>query len=62
MVDRVQRKGNTVYLCELCGYGYRSLEMAEECEEYCDTHESYSLDIHKHATFKPTVSVMSLAV
>jgi hypothetical protein len=60
MVDTLQKKGEVVYLCELCGFGYKVLETAELCEEYCDTHGSYSPDIHKHAIHKPTVPVMRL--
>ena len=61
MVDEVQRKSDTVYLCELCGFGYGTLETAELCEEYCDTHGRYSPEIHKLAVCKPTVRVMPLA-
>jgi hypothetical protein len=61
MVDTLQKKGEIVYLCELCGFGYKVLETAELCEEYCDTHGRYSPDIHKHAIHKPTVPVMPLA-
>ena len=60
MVDKIQRKGKIVYLCELCGYGYKSLETAEECEEYCDTHKSYSQNIHGCAVAKPTVRFMPI--
>jgi hypothetical protein len=61
MVDKVKKKGDTVYLCELCGYGYKLLETAEDFEEYCDTHGTYSPDIHAHSIAKPTVRVMQLA-
>jgi len=61
MVDKVMKKGETVYLCEFCGYGYKLLAMAEDCEEYCGTNGTYSPDIHKHAITKPTVRVMQLA-
>jgi hypothetical protein len=60
MVSEVQRKGDTVYLCEFCGFGYADLETAEQCEEYCDTHGSCSLEITKKAIYKPTVRVMSI--
>jgi len=60
MVDKMLRKGETVYACELCGFGYKELETAELCEEYCATHGSYSPEIHKQATCKPNVRVMQL--
>ena len=34
------RRGTVVYLCESCGFGYSHLEIAEQCEEHCSTHES----------------------
>jgi hypothetical protein len=58
MVDKLQRKGEVVYLCELCGFGYKALETAELCEEYCGMNGNYSPDIHKHAICKPAVPVM----
>jgi len=61
MVDKIRKKGEITYVCELCGFGYRALETAEECEEYCDLHGSYSPDIHKHSTSKPTVRLIPLA-
>jgi hypothetical protein len=61
MVDKRLKKGEAVYFCELCGFGYKVLETAELCEEYCDTHGNYSPDIHKRAICKPTVPVMRLA-
>jgi len=60
MVSEMQRKGETVYLCEFCGFGYVDLETAEQCDEYCDTHSSCSLEITKKAIYKPTVRVMSV--
>jgi len=61
MVDKLQKKGEITYLCELCGFSYGTLENAEQCEEYCDIHGSYSPEIHKKAISKPTVQTMSLA-
>ena len=60
MVDKVIRKGGIVYQCEICGFGYKVLETAEECEEYCAIHGRYSPDIHKLAISKPAVRVMSV--
>jgi hypothetical protein len=61
MVDKLQKKGEIWYICELCGFGYRSVETAERCEEYCDLHGSCSPEIHKQAVSKPTVRVIPLA-
>jgi hypothetical protein len=61
MVDKLQKKGEITYICELCGFGYSSVETAEQCEEYCDLHGSYSQEIHRQAVSKPTVRIIPLA-
>lgn len=60
MVSELERKSGTVFQCELCGFGYKDLDTAEQCEEYCDTHGSCSLEITKKAIYKPNVRVMSI--
>ena len=42
-----------VYYCSVCGYGYASESLAKECEEYCTTHNSCSLQITARAIRKP---------
>jgi len=59
MVYEINRRGRTVYQCELCLFGYRDLEDAERCEQYCATHESCSPEIMRKAIFKPEPKVMS---
>jgi len=59
MVNEFERKVGTVFQCELCGYGYRDLDTAERCEEYCDTHGNCSPEIIKKSIYKPSVRVMS---
>ncbi len=49
----IQHKGKTVYLCEVCGFGYASPETASSCENFCKTHNSCSFEITKKAVFKP---------
>lgn len=61
MVNEFRKKGQIVYLCEACGFGYKDLENAERCEQYCDTHGSCSLEIMQKAIYKPSVRVMSVA-
>jgi hypothetical protein len=60
MVNEFERKDGTVFQCELCGFGYEDLDTAERCEEYCDTHGSYSPEITKKAIYKLNVRVMSV--
>ncbi len=40
-----------IYLCEECGLGYRKEVAARECEDYCKTHQSCSLEITANAVF-----------
>ena len=61
MVDKLKKKSETTYICELCGFGYKTVETAEQCEEYCDIHGSYSPEIHIQAISKPTVRIIPLA-
>jgi hypothetical protein len=42
-----------VYYCSVCGYGYANEALAKECEEYCTTHNSCSLQITAKAIRKP---------
>lgn len=59
MVNEIERKVGTVYLCELCGFGYQDLDTAERCEQYCDIHGGCSSEITRKAIYKPAVKVMS---
>ncbi len=54
-VEAIKVRDDTVYQCELCGYGYDDLITAEKCEQYCDIHGSYSRAIIAHAILKPSV-------
>jgi hypothetical protein len=42
-----------IYYCNVCGYGYANEAVAKECEEYCKTHNSCSLQITAKAIRKP---------
>ena len=43
-----------IYYCSVCGYGYANDGLARECEEYCTTHNSCSLQITAKAIRKPS--------
>ena len=60
MVNELERKRGIVFQCELCGFGYKDLDTAEQCEEYCDTHGRCSVEITKKSIYKPNVRVMSV--
>jgi hypothetical protein len=59
MVNEFERKIGTVFQCEICGFGYKDLDTAERCEEYCDINESCSIEITKKAIYKPSTYVIS---
>src|SRR3990170_3420050 len=43
----------TVYLCEICGFGYADEATANSCENFCREHKSCSLQIAKKAVVRP---------
>ncbi|MEM1569866.1 MAG: hypothetical protein QXM89_02260 [Candidatus Bathyarchaeia archaeon] len=49
MVKRVERKGESLYICEECSLAYREETWAEKCEEFCSKYYSCSLEITSHA-------------
>jgi len=61
LVDELIWKGHTIYQCELCGFGYRDLETAESCEQYCYSHGSHSPKITRKAIRKLSVEVDPIA-
>jgi hypothetical protein len=61
MVNELRWKGQTVYECELCGFGYGDLETAERCEQYCYSHGISSPKITRKAMRKPSVPVDPIA-
>lgn len=61
MVNELQFSKSTVYLCEVCGYGYRKLETAEHCEQHCDTELRSSAKIRRKAVYQPKVEVIPIA-
>lgn len=49
MVKEVQETNQKLYLCEACGFTYKDSSKAQQCEDYCNSHQSCSRDITKHA-------------
>lgn len=56
MVSRREHEGETIFVCDLCGFGYRDRETAESCEEYCAEHHSCSIEITEKAVYMPEPS------
>jgi hypothetical protein len=53
MVTEREPEGRTVFLCDICGVGYVDRETAQECEDYCRTHNSCSIEITEKAVYHP---------
>ena len=53
MVSEKKHDGGAIYLCDLCGLGYREQKTARRCEEWCAAHQSCSLEITRNAVYIP---------
>jgi len=53
MVTERAHEGKSVFLCDICGLGYKDRGTAEECEDYCRTHNSCSIKITEKAVYFP---------
>ncbi len=54
MVKKVEEgSGTSVYYCEVCGYGYADSITARECQDYCSSHYSCSLEITAKGIRRP---------
>ncbi|MBI3640882.1 MAG: hypothetical protein HY222_00580 [Thaumarchaeota archaeon] len=52
MVKEVKRSDQKLYLCEACRFEYGDFQLAQSCEDYCNTHQSCSTELAKHAVSK----------
>lgn len=49
MVREIRKNGETLYVCEVCGFKYKEKHWAEKCQDYCSKHNACSLEITNHA-------------
>lgn len=56
MVKEIKVDSKAVFLCEICGLGYKDRKTAEECEEWCRRTNSCSIEITKKAVYFPSNS------
>ena len=49
MVKEEKINKKVYYKCEACGFYYKTREIAQECEDFCNKYKSCSLEITKHA-------------
>ena len=53
MVSEKQHEGERLFICDVCGFGYREKEQAANCEEFCASTNSCSIAITKDAVYFP---------
>lgn len=53
MVSPKEHEGETIFICDLCGFGYKDRDTAESCEEYCAEYNSCSIEITRSAVYFP---------
>jgi len=58
MVYESLEKDRVVYYCEICGFGYGDLEVAEACEEFCNIHGHSAPQIVGRAVRRPVIQVV----
>ncbi len=49
MVKEITEQDQKLYLCDSCGFRYKDPKLAQQCEDYCNEHQSCSTEITKHA-------------
>ncbi len=55
MVKEIVIEGKNIFVCEECGLGYLSIELAKKCEAYCSKNHACSLEIIKNAVYFPKI-------
>ena len=59
MVSEKKVGDEIVFLCDICGLGYANRKTAQECEDYCITHNgSCSAEISAKAVYVPGASML----
>ena len=59
MVSEKRIGDKTVFLCDICGLGYADKKTAQECEDYCRTHNgSCSAEISAKAVYSSDVPIV----
>lgn len=49
MVKETNFEGDTVFVCEKCGWLYKDKGIAEKCQAWCEKHKSCNLEFEKHS-------------
>jgi hypothetical protein len=61
MVSEKSTRKGTMYLCEICGFGYADIDTAERCEQYCYSHKKSSPMLAGRAVYKPKVPTLGVS-
>lgn len=49
MVTETERNGEKYYMCEACDMFYRTQELAQQCEDFCNKNKACNTELIKHA-------------
>ena len=49
MVTELHKEGETLYVCDACGFTYKEKELAERCQSWCEQHHSCNIEITRYA-------------
>ena len=49
MVKVLQKDNSALYVCEACNFAYKTRELAEKCQQWCEERHSCNLEIAQHA-------------
>ena len=52
MVKEIEKEGRKLFACEVCSFAYADKATADECEAFCKSHGSCSMEITKKAVAK----------
>jgi len=49
MVKEITKNNKTYFMCEACNMYYKTKELAQKCEDFCNKNHACSMEITKHA-------------
>ena len=53
MVKEKKTDNQTLFICEACGLGYKTKDLAQKCEEWCRKTGSCNVEITNKAVYFP---------
>ncbi|MBS3101921.1 hypothetical protein J4458_00560 [Candidatus Woesearchaeota archaeon] len=49
MVKTIEKNNKKYFQCEICGFVYKTKELAQKCEVWCEKYKSCNVEITKYA-------------